>query len=426
MENLESLKTFFFDLHSEIKNYNKGEVAKYIPELAKVNPELFGISVCTVNGDIIEIGDSQVDFCLQSTSKIFSYCIARDKLGREFVHSHVGYEPSGRAFNAFVLNKQGLPHNPLINAGAIMISSLLEPKKEPSDRFNLVRDYYDLIAGHIGKIGFNNSVFLSEKQHADRNTSLAYYMRENGSFKKNISPNEISSSLDLYFQCCSISINCKIGASMAATLANGGKSPITNKKIFKNDTIKDCLSLMYGCGMYDFSGQFAFEIGLPAKSGVSGCIMLVIPNKMGICIWSPRLDQQGNSVRGIEVCKKIIEKYNFHIFDNIVCNNSYNIDLPDNVLIQQAISAASEGDLEFLKSIENKICFSKGDYDKRTPLHLACSDGHYHIVEYLLNTCNVDKNCKDRWGNTPLSEIEKKDGENYVKIKKILNENGEN
>ena len=413
------LQNFLDNLHNELKNTNGGKVADYIPELGKVNPKLFGISICTVEGDIYQVGDSEVDFCLQSTSKIFSYCVAREKLGRDFVHSHVGYEPSGRAFNAFVLNKQGLPHNPLINAGAIMIASLLEPDKEPSERFNLVKDYYNEIAGHIGKIGFDNSVFLSEKQHADRNTSLAYYMRENGAFQTQITPNQISANLDLYFQCCSILVNCKIGSSMAATLANGGICPITKKRVFKNDTIKDCLSLMYGCGMYDFSGQFAFEIGLPAKSGVSGCIMLVIPNKMGVCIWSPKLDEQGNSVKGIKVCRKIIEKYNYHIFDNIVGNNNLNCELPKGVLIQQAISAASQGDLSTLKTLENKVNLSEGDYDKRTPLHLASSEGHINVVEYLLER-KVDPSCKDRWGNTPLSEIELKSEQNFKEIKDLI------
>ena len=416
---IKELENFIQEIYSELKNDSRGKVADYIPELSKVNPDLFSISVCTNDGEIFNVGDHEVDFCLQSTSKIYSYCIAREKLGQKRVHSHVGYEPSGRAFNAFVLNKQGLPHNPLINAGAIMVASLLEPDKEPSERFNLVKNSLEEIAGHIGKIGFDNSVFLSEKQHADRNTSLAYYMRENGAFKKAISPNEISENLDLYFQCCSILINTKIGSVMAATLSNGGICPITKKKLFSNDTVKDCLTLMYGCGMYDFSGQFSFEIGLPAKSGVSGCIMLVIPNKMGICIWSPRLDEQGNSVRGIEICRKITQRYNFHIFNNMVCKQNIDVKLPESVLIQQAIGAASLGDLETIKQLENTISLNSADYDKRTPLHLAASEGHINVVKYLLAK-NVNANCKDRWGNTPLSEIEAKQGENYEKIRNIL------
>uniref|UniRef100_A0A6C0LWP3 glutaminase n=1 Tax=viral metagenome TaxID=1070528 RepID=A0A6C0LWP3_9ZZZZ len=418
---LEELENFLTDIHQNIQKINKGNVANYIPELGKVNPDLFGISVCTSSGKIIEIGNTDIDFCLQSTSKPFSYCIAREKLGRNKVHSHVGYEPSGQAFNAFVLNKQGLPHNPMINAGAIMIASLLEPDKEPSERFNLIKDSYSNIAGNLGKIGFDNSVFLSEKQHADRNMSLAYYMRENGAFNGLISPNKIQEHLDLYFQCCSILINCKIGAIMSATLANGGICPINNKKIFNIDTIKDCLTLMYGCGMYDYSGQFAFEIGLPAKSGVSGCIMLVIPNKMGVCIWSPPLDEQGNSVRGIKVCEEIVEKYNYHIFGKIVKNKLELDDLSEESLIHQSITAASSNNLEIMTSLIGKVDFNKGDYDKRTPLHLASTEGHVKMVKFLLEN-KVNKSPRDRWDNTPLLNIKNKEGDNFNTIRQLLQE----
>ena len=313
--NKDELQEFLQSVYNDVKKNNTGKVADYIPQLSKVDPSLFAISACTLDGEIIQIGDSDHDFCLQSCSKPLTYCIVRELLGRKKVHTHVGYEPSGRSFNAHVLNRNGLPHNPLINAGAIMVASLLHCDEEPSERFETIKERYQEMCGNIDKIGFDNSVFLSEKQHADRNMSLAYFMRENKAFYGVISPNKIQEHLDLYFQCCSITINSKIGAVLCATLANGGVCPMNDTRIYSRETIRDCLTLMYGCGMYDYSGQFAFEIGLPAKSGVSGCIFLVIPNVMGVCIWSPSLDEIGNSVRGIEVCNKIVEKYNFHIFD---------------------------------------------------------------------------------------------------------------
>ena len=160
----------------------------------------------------------------------------------------------------------------------------------------------------------DNSVFLSEQHHADRNISLAYYMRENGAFHEQLFPNEISENLNLYFQQCSTTITCEMGAIISATLANGGLCPTSEEQVISENSVKDCLTLMYGCGMYDYSGEFAFEIGLPAKSGVSGCILLVIPNMMGICIWSPPLDEQGNSFKGIEFCKQLNKELNLHIF----------------------------------------------------------------------------------------------------------------
>ena len=145
-------------------------------------------------------------------------------------------------------------------------------------------------------------------------------MRENKAYYNSPTPNELHQSLDLYFQCCSITLNCHSSSVVAATLANGGYCPVTNEQVVDTPIVKDCLSLMYACGMYDFSGQFSFEIGLPAKSGVSGCLFLVVPNNFGICIWSPRLDHMGNSVRGVEFCKRFINKthHYYHIFHNIV------------------------------------------------------------------------------------------------------------
>mgnify|MGYP001336109113 CR=1 FL=1 len=233
-------------------------------------------------------------------------------------HNHVGFEPSGRSFNEFVLNKDKKPHNPLINSGAIMVASFLYPECEPSEQFESVKYFYESLSGHIGKIGFDNSVFLSEKRHADRNISLAYYMRENCAFYNNPTPNRLSEILDLYFQCCSITLNCEIASVIAATLANKGACPVSGENVIEPDIVKDCLSLMYMCGMYDYSGQFSFEVGLPAKSGVSGCIFLVIPNKMGICIWSPKLDELGNTNLILEVEKhQNIGFRKFYILDNV-------------------------------------------------------------------------------------------------------------
>ena len=412
-----NFESFIKSIYETVKQNTEGNVADYIPQLAKVNPELFAISICNLDGELINVGDSNIDFCIQSCSKPLSYCVAHEMLGSDYVHDRVGYEPSGQSFNAFVLNKKGLPHNPMINSGAIMIASMIAREQEPSERFELVKDYYSRMCGNIGNIGFDNSVFLSEQHHADRNISLAYHMRENKSFGFPITPNDIQNSLNLYFQLCSVTLNSKMGSVIAATLANGGKCPITSEQIFSINTVRDCLTLMYGCGMYDYSGEFSFQIGLPAKSGVSGCILLVIPGKMGVCIWSPRLDEQGNSVRGIEVCKKIAKKLNAHIFNNIfaLCEESKQLNSPTSknklnkeVLIQKLISFASRGELDEIKALAGLIDFNTKDYDSRTPLHLSAAEGHVDVVKYFVMEQNVNVNVKDRWGNTPLSEAKQK------------------
>jgi len=206
------------------------------------------------------IGDTNVPFTVQYCSKPLNYCIAKELNGYEKVHSRVGYEPSDRSFNTHTINDNVLPHNPMINAGAMMIAHLIELDEEPANCFEKVREYYSRMTGNIGEIGYNNGVYLSEKHHADRNISLSYFMRECGAFGE-ISPShdDIQQSLDLYFQCCSMTINTQIGSVMAATLANGGVCPVTGEEVFSTITIRDCLRLMFFCGMYDFQDNLLFR-----------------------------------------------------------------------------------------------------------------------------------------------------------------------
>lgn len=223
---------------------------------------------------------------MQSCSKPITYCLALEEQGEEKLHKYVGTEPSGKTFNELTLNSHGLPHNPMINAGAIMCGALIRPGAAPSDRFDYVMSKWRDCAGN-SKIGFDNAVYLSERQTADRNFALAYFMREKKSYPPDTNLLDI---LEFYFQCCSIETTTKAMSIIAATLANGGQCPLTGVQVFRPDHVKNCLSLMSSCGMYDFSGEFAFRIGIPAKSGVSGAIMLVIPNLMGMAVWSPRLE----------------------------------------------------------------------------------------------------------------------------------------
>lgn len=412
MDDFPSLQYLYDTTHS----YDSGKVADYIPQLAEVNPELYGIAFCDLKGHVTCVGDAQQPFCVQSCSKPLSYCFAR-QLHRENdneagVHAHVGYEPSGRAFNAFSLNRDGLPHNPLINAGAIMVASLLHAEKEPAARFAAVQAFYERLAGHYRPIGFDNGVFLSEKHHADRNISLAYYMRENRAYDGYPTPSQLNDHLDLYYQCCAITSTCENLAVMAATLANRGTCPLNNEKVVDSDIVQDALSIMYSCGMYDYSGQFGFQVGLPAKSGVSGCVMLVVPNVGGFCVWSPRLDDLGNSVRGIEFCHAFTRRTNgrFHLFaqhNHPVNEVNDGTEITPQQELHQLIYAASHGDLETLRNASSQDALHLHDYDGRTPLHLACVEGRSEVIRYLVTEVNVDVVCKDRWGNTPHHEASK-------------------
>ena len=214
---------------------------------------------------------------MQSCCKPINYGIALENHSEEYVHKYVGREPSGQSFNELLLNKNGNPHNPLINSGAIMTSSMLFEDKKLPDRFDKLIEIWSKLSGNLYKIGFNNSVYLSEKNTADRNYALCHFMNEINENKPIGFPEntDINETLYLYFQSCSIEINTKILSIVAATLANGGINPFTGEKIFSPETVKNILSVMLTCGMYDYSGEFAFKIGIPAKSGVSGSIMIL-------------------------------------------------------------------------------------------------------------------------------------------------------
>ena len=166
----------------------------------------------------------------------------------------------------------------------------------------------------LARVGFNNSVYLSESQDGRSQFALGYIMREQGAFPEGT---DLVETLQFYFQCCSIELDTQSLGVVAATFANAGINPLTNDPVFKPSTVRHCLSLMSSCGMYDYAGEFAFTIGLPAKSGVSGGVMLVVPGVMGVCVWSPRLDSLGNSVRGVAFCKELVTRYNFHVFDSL-------------------------------------------------------------------------------------------------------------
>ena len=257
-------------------------------------------------------------------------------------------------------------------------------------------------------IGFSNATFLSEKSVADRNFAIAYFLHEHNVFPKGTNLKE---TLDLYFQLCSVEATADSAAVIAATLANGGECPTTREVCLSPDAVRNTLSLMFSCGMYDYSGEWSFEVGLPAKSGVAGSIFIVVPGVMGICVWSPPLDELGNSYRGVEFAKRLAQKFAFHQFDVIQCDQT-KIDPRRNrkseskeIQILNLISAANNRDMVLLhKYFEIGIDFNTSDYDNRTPLHLAVAAGHLYVVKFLVEKAKVDVNPIDRMRATPMDE----------------------
>uniref|UniRef100_A0A8D0CK21 glutaminase n=1 Tax=Scleropages formosus TaxID=113540 RepID=A0A8D0CK21_SCLFO len=295
-------------LYESAKNLSGGQVADYIPQLAKFSPELWAVALCTVDGQRHTVGDTKVPFCLQSCVKPLKYAIAVHDHSTEYVHRFIGKEPSGLRFNKLFLNEDGEDSAP---AALTHLSKKLASFN--AEKFDYVMNFLNKMAGNE-YVGFSNATFQSERESGDRNFAIGYYLKEKKCFPEGT---DMTSILDFYFQLCSIEVTCESASVMAATLANGGFCPITGERVLSPEAVRDTLSLMHSCGMYDFSGQFAFHVGLPAKSGVSGGILLVVPNVMGVMCWSPPLDKLGNSVRGIQFCTDLVGLYNFHNYDNL-------------------------------------------------------------------------------------------------------------
>jgi glutaminase len=410
------------EIFSATKQNRTGNVADYIPQLARVLPDQCAISICTVDGQMFSLGESQIDFCVQSCCKPINYCLALEEHGEAYVRKYVGREPSGRNFNELALNDEGKPHNPMVNAGAIMCSALIRSDLDNADRFDFVlQRWATLCGGH--KPRFSNSIYQSERETADRNFALGYYMNEHKAFPEGV---DLLQTLDFYFQCCSIEANAEMLSVLTATLANGGVCPTNGERVMRTEHVQHCLSLMCSCGMYDFSGEFAFEVGLPAKSGVGGAILLAIPNVMGICIWSPRLDAHGNSVRGVEFCRRLVSTFSLHNFDNLKAEST-KIDPRQNGIqskaerVDELIWAASTGDVGAIhRLVVRGYDQNAADYDGRTPLHLAAAEGRIQLVRYFLEN-GAEPNPKDRWGGTPLDDAVL---HGHGEVASLLNEHG--
>ena len=299
---------YLTDLHLEMASVNDGAVATYIPELAGANPNWFGICLATAGGSVYEVGDSQIPFTIQSISKPFVYGLALEDSTRKDVLAKVGVEPTGDAFNAISLEpKTGRPRNPMINAGAIATSGLIAGKN-PAARFKRVLDVFSLYAGR--ELTIDEKVYRSEAETGHRNRAIGHMLRNFDILTEPPEP-----VVDQYFKQCSISVTCRDLAVMAATLANRGINPITKKQAIRGEYVESVVSVMASTGMYDYAGEWLYRIGMPAKSGVAGGIIAILPGQLGVGVFSPLLDEHGNSVRGIKVCDSLSRSLDLHAFN---------------------------------------------------------------------------------------------------------------
>ncbi len=295
-------------IYNEVLDYRgHGKVADYIPALAEVDPTHFGIAIETLTGQTIAQGDAEICFSIQSISKVFTFAMVLRHMGEEIFKS-VGREPSGNPFNSLVQleYEKGIPRNPFINAGALVVTDrLMELYPRPKEA---ILDFVRNLCGN-DDIYYDRRVAKSELLHADRNRALAYFMKSFGNIH-----NDVEALIDVYCHQCSISMNCVDLARSFQFLANKGINPTDGERILTESKAKRLGALMATCGFYDESGDFAFRVGLPGKSGVGGGIVAYLPDKLSIAVWSPELDQHGNSLIGIETLERFTTEIASSIF----------------------------------------------------------------------------------------------------------------
>ncbi len=297
-------------LHARYASCDEGRIADYIPELTKADRDWFGIAIVTVEGEVFSVGDDEQPFTIQSLSKPFTYALALQDRGREAVMRRVGVEPTGDSFDSIIkLDYYNRPHNPMINSGAIAAVGMVNGSS-PDERFERIRGVLTRCTGCDLRV--NETVFRSESETGHRNRAMAHLMRNFG-----ILEGDVEETLSAYFRQCSVEVSTRSMAVMAATLANRGINPVTGARALEERYIRDVLTVMHTCGMYNYAGEWAYTVGLPAKSGVSGGVIAVLPGQFGMCVFSPPVDERGNSVRGIRVCEDLSRNTGMHIFETL-------------------------------------------------------------------------------------------------------------
>jgi len=297
-------------IHTESKPASAhGAVASYIPALASARPEALGLAAVTAEGKIFAVGDARTRFTIQSISKVFALAYVMTELGEDAVFSRVGKEPTGDPFNSIIRLETSAgrkPFNPLINAGAIVVSGLM-PGFSPEDKGSRFRAFVGQLIGRKD-VERDEAVYLSEKGTAARNRSIAWFLKE-----LDLLPGEVEETLDVYFRQCAVSVDAVDLARAAAVLCLDGIDPVRGERVLEARTARVCKSLMVTCGMYDGSGEFAVDVGIPAKSGVGGGIMAAVRDRMGLGVYGPALDDRGNSAAGLEALRRLSDELDLRV-----------------------------------------------------------------------------------------------------------------
>uniref|UniRef100_A0AAY4BR37 glutaminase n=1 Tax=Denticeps clupeoides TaxID=299321 RepID=A0AAY4BR37_9TELE len=368
----------------------------------------WGVSVCTVDGQRLSVGDFAEPCVLGEISWPVLYALAVDQLGPDYVHRYVGVEEFSKFQSPFTLTKQGerrLPHSPLVETGAIICSSLLQ----------VCVCVCVCVSVLCNKEHANLS---SVRSDSIRLHALSFYLQEKKCFPD---PVDISATLDLLLQCSSTEVTCESGAAVAATLANGGLCPLSADQVLLPSAARSTLSMMQVAGMNDYSRIFHFKTSVPAKSSASGAVMIVVPGVLGLMAWSPELDSFGNSWRAVHFCEELVSTFQLHSFDirtpfrQVLSYRQWKVESE----IMNILLAAFRGDLQSLRRyFLSGADVNAVDYDGRSALHVAASEGHLELVRFLMENTGARCLVKDRWGNTALQEAMRFNHKSVVQLLK--------
>jgi glutaminase len=297
------------ELHEEYQDFGEDQVVSYYPEdTPEAQRRLFGLAGTNVDGTHWEAGDCSVPFPLHSVSKVFTYGLALEDNGAAATLARVGVEPSGDPFNSITFDEANhRPHNPMINSGALVAASLVAGR-DVDEKVDRILERYRAYSGNP-QLAVDQRILRAQLRSNDRNLGLCYVMRSLGMIT-----GDVDEVVETYLSACSITVTASDLSVMGATLANGGVNPVTGERAIGREHVRDIVSVMMTCGMYDAAGQWANEVGIPAKSGVSGDIVCVLPRYFGFGVYSPGLDVHGNSVRGVALCRELSETFGLHVF----------------------------------------------------------------------------------------------------------------
>ncbi len=303
-DEIEQVLTEVFD---EASRATDGEPASYIPELSAVDPDLFGLSICDADGNMTRRGDADHAFTIQSVSKVLSHLCVLACLDDDTIAERVGVEPTGEDYDSIIkLDHHKRPFNPMVNAGAIAVTDLLMSAHGEKALEKTLAVYARLLGRE--NVEIDDAVFQSEQRTGERNRAIAHLLKNFG-----LIDHPVEDVLALYFKHCSVRVTTQDLARLGAVLARHGRAPGSDEVLLDTECVRKALSVMFSCGMYNYAGQWIYEVGLPAKSGVSGCVLIVAPGRMGVGVYSPRVDARGSSVRGVLAGRLLSERLNLHL-----------------------------------------------------------------------------------------------------------------